>query len=203
MYKKAVKRVLDILLSLILLILLSIPMAVVALLIKLDSRGPVFFTQRRLGKNKKEFLIIKFRSMPTYAPSNTPTSELVDANSLISPFGRFIRRYSIDELPQLFNIIMGSMSLVGPRPVLPSQTELIEKRDLYGANDVKPGLTGWAQINGRDELDDDEKARLDGEYVARLSFLFDVKCIIKTVRRVLSSDGVVEGGGAQKDDGSQ
>lgn len=194
MYNHFFKRVFDILLSFFGIVVLAIPMLVVAILIKVDSPGPVFFKQRRIGKGKREFQIIKFRSMPTTAPKDTPTHQLQNAASMLSPFQRFIRRSSLDELPQLFNILGGSMSIIGPRPALWNQYDLIEERDKYGANDIKPGLTGWAQINGRDELEIPVKAALDGEYVHKMSFLFDCKCFFGTVSAVLKSDGFVEGG---------
>ena len=193
MYKKFGKRVLDIVLAIILLIILFVPMLLIGIIIKLDSPGPVFFRQRRLGKDKKEFGMIKFRSMSTLAPKYTPKHKLKGAMSYISPFGRFIRKYSIDELPQLFNILGGSMSFVGPRPALYNQYDLIEARDRYGANTLTPGLSGWAQINGRDEIDTERKAALDGEYLEKQSFLFDLYCLFRTLKVVLLAEGVVEG----------
>ncbi len=169
-------------------------MLVVALVVALTSKGPVLFKQRRVGAKKQLFLMYKFRSMYTCTPENTPTHLLKNADSHITPVGKFLRKTSIDELPQLFNILVGHMSIVGPRPALPNQTELIAERDKYGANDIRPGLTGWAQINGRDELEDREKARYDGEYCRKVSFLFDVKCLLMTIGKVATSEGVVEGG---------
>ena len=169
-------------------------MLIVAVLIKIDSPGPVFFKQKRVGIHKSHFMIIKFRSMPVSAPKDTPTHELKNAASLLSPFQEAIRKYSIDEIPQLFNIFLGQMSFVGPRPALWNQYDLLEERDKYGANDVKPGLTGWAQINGRDELPIDVKAGYDGEYVKRLSFGFDCKCFFGTFFAVAKAEGVSEGG---------
>ena len=169
-------------------------MLIVSIIIKIDSPGPVLFRQKRVGRRKKYFTILKFRSMPVSAPHDTPTHELENAESLLSRWQRFMRRSSIDELPQLFNIFIGQMSIIGPRPALWNQYDLIEERDKYGANDVRPGLTGWAQINGRDELEIAEKARLDGEYVHKLSFGFDCKCFFGTIGKVLHHDGVVEGG---------
>lgn len=198
MYKKYIKRAIDVVLSFIGIVIFAIPMIVVAIMIKLDSPGPVLFKQKRVGLNKKHFWILKFRSMPTSAPKDTPTHELQNAGSMLSPFQEAIRKYSIDELPQLFNIYGGDMSFVGPRPALWNQYDLIEERDKYGANDVLPGLTGWAQINGRDELPIDVKAKYDGEYVKKQSFLFDLKCFIGTFSKVLSHDGVVEGGTGNK-----
>lgn len=193
MYEKVVKRIIDIVLSFIGIVVAAIPMLVVAVLIKIDSPGPVFFLQKRVGIHKSHFMIIKFRSMPTSAPKDTPTHQLAGAANLLSPFQEAIRKYSIDEIPQLFNIFVGHMSFVGPRPALWNQYDLLEERDKYGANDVKPGLTGWAQINGRDELPIDVKAGYDGEYVKNLSFAFDVKCVIGTIFAVATADGVREG----------
>ena len=188
------KRIIDLLLSGIGIIVAAIPMLIVAVLIKIDSPGPVFFKQKRVGIHKTHFMIIKFRSMPVSAPKDTPTHELKNAASLLSPFQEAIRKYSIDEIPQLFNIFAGQVSFVGPRPALWNQYDLIEERDKYGANDVKPGLTGWAQINGRDELAIDVKAAYDGEYVRKLSFLFDLKCFFGTFLSVAKAEGVSEGG---------
>lgn len=194
MYKHFFKRLIDIVLSGIGIIVAAIPMLIVSILIKIDSPGPVFFKQKRVGIHKSHFMIIKFRSMPVSAPKDTPTHELKNAASLLSPFQEAIRKYSIDEIPQLFNIFVGQMSFVGPRPALWNQFDLIEERDRYGANDVKPGLTGWAQINGRDELAIDVKAAYDGEYVRKLSFLFDLKCFFGTFFAVAKAEGVSEGG---------
>ena len=175
-------------------ILLALPMLIFAIIIKIDSPGPVFFKQKRIGIHKKHFIILKFRSMPVSAPKDTPTHQLQNAESLLSKWQKFMRKSSIDELPQFFCILIGTMSIIGPRPALWNQYDLIEERDKYGANDIKPGLTGWAQINGRDELPIPVKARLDGEYVEKMSFGFDCKCFFGTIRSVLKSDGVVEGG---------
>ena len=194
MYKKFFKRLIDLCLSAIGILIAAIPMLIVAIIIKIDSPGPVFFKQKRVGIHKSYFNIIKFRSMPVTAPKDTPTHELKNAASLLSPFQETMRKYSIDEIPQLFNIFAGSMSFVGPRPALWNQYDLIEERDKYGANDVKPGLTGWAQINGRDELAIDVKARFDGEYVKKFSFAFDLKCFFGTFFKVATADGVSEGG---------
>ncbi len=174
-------------------IVLALPMLLVALIIKIDSPGPVLFRQRRIGIHKTEFNILKFRSMPTTVPHDTPTHQF-DAVSSLSKWQRLMRKTSIDELPQLINIFVGQMSVIGPRPALWNQYDLIAERDKYGANDVKPGLTGWAQVNGRDELEIEVKAKLDGEYVEKLSFFFDVKCFFATIVSVFKSDGVVEGG---------
>ena len=188
-----VKRILDFLLSLLALVVLSPLLLVLAVIIRATSTGPVFFRQKRVGQYKSHFMIYKYRTMRTDAPKDQPTHLLKDPNAYITPVGRFLRRSSLDELPQLFNILRGEMSLVGPRPALWNQFDLIAERDKYGANDVRPGLTGWAQINGRDELPIDVKARLDGEYVKRMSFFFDARCILGTVIKVMRSEGIVEG----------
>ena len=194
MYNNFFKRVLDIVLSFIGIVFAAIPMLIVAVIIKLDSPGPVFFRQKRVGKNKKYFTIIKFRSMPITAPHDMPTHQLENPESMLSGFRRFERRMSIDELPQLFNILIGDMSIIGPRPALWNQEDLIAERDKYGANGVRPGLTGLAQISGRDEITIPVKARLDGEYIEKMSFGFDCKCFFGTVVAVLKHEGVVEGG---------
>lgn len=193
MYKNVIKRFLDIVISAGAIVVLAIPMGIIAIIIKADTPGPVLFKQKRVGKNKKHFMIWKFRSMPTTVPKDTPTHQLQNAASLLTPFEEKLRASSLDELPQLFNIFAGKMSFVGPRPALWNQYDLIEERDKYGANDVLPGLTGWAQINGRDELPIDVKARFDGEYVKNLSFAFDLKCFFGTFSKVISHEGVVEG----------
>ncbi len=193
MYKKVVKRLLDIILSLCGIIVLSVPMAIIALAIKIDSKGPVFFKQKRVGLNKEHFEILKFRTMLTETPKDVPTHELSDSKKWITKVGRILRKTSLDELPQLFNIFKGEMSIIGPRPALWNQYDLIEERDKYGANNVRPGLTGLAQISGRDELAIPVKAKLDGEYVEKMSLLFDIKCFIKTIGSVIRSDGFVEG----------
>lgn len=194
MYRKFIKRSLDVLTSAIGIIFLALPMLFIAIIIKVDSKGPVLFKQKRVGKGKKHFMILKFRTMRTDAPHDLPTHQLSDSKKWITRVGRFLRRTSLDELPQLFNIFVGQMSVIGPRPALWNQLDLIAERDRYGANDVRPGLTGLAQINGRDKLGIDEKARLDGEYVEKMGFCLDVKCFFSTIRSVLSSDGFVEGG---------
>ena len=194
MYKKFFKRVIDIFLSFFGIVFLSLPMLIIAIAIKCDSKGPVFFKQKRVGIHKKHFNILKFRTMRTDTPHDAPTHELNDPKRWITKVGGFLRKTSLDELPQLFNIFGGSMSVIGPRPALWNQDDLIAERDKYGANDVKPGLTGWAQINGRDELEIPLKAKLDGEYVEKMSFGFDCKCFFGTIKSVLKSDGVVEGG---------
>ena len=194
MYAKLIKRPIDFTLSLLGLILLAIPMLIIALVIKLDSKGPVLFWQKRIGIHKTTYMMPKFRSMRTDTPANMPTHLLNDPARWITPVGRFLRKSSLDELPQLISILKGDMSIVGPRPALWNQDDLIAERDKYGANDVRPGLTGWAQINGRDELPIEVKARFDGEYVENLSFRMDCKCFFGTVGKVLKHDGVVEGG---------
>ena len=194
MYQRCVKRIFDIVLSLVGLVVLAIPMLVFALIVKLDSPGPVLFWQKRVGIHKKTFMMPKFRTMYTNTPANMPTHLLSDPKRWITRSGVWFRKLSIDELPQILCIFTGKMSIIGPRPALWNQDDLIEERDKYGANDVRPGLTGWAQINGRDELEIPVKARLDGEYVQNLSFLFDCRCFFGTIFKVLRHDGVVEGG---------
>lgn len=202
MYKHFFKRFFDIVLSFIGIVVLALPMLIVAIIIKIDSPGPVLFKQKRVGKKKNGkityFMIWKFRSMPVSAPHDTPTHQLQNAESLLSRWQRFMRRASIDELPQIFNIFEGQMSIIGPRPALWNQDDLVAERDKYGANDVKPGLTGWAQINGRDELEIPVKARLDGDYATALNggngLKMDWKCFLRTIKSVLKSEGVVEGG---------
>lgn len=191
---KYLKRPLDFLISLIALVILSPIFLIIALWIKLNSKGPVFFRQKRIGKNKELFEIYKFRSMRTDTPSDMPTHLLNDPEAFITTSGKFLRKTSLDELPQLINIVKGEMAIIGPRPALWNQYDLIEERDKYGANDVRPGLSGWAQINGRDELEIPVKAKLDGDYVNNISLTLDLKCIFRTISSVLRSDGVVEGG---------
>lgn len=194
MYQRFVKRLFDIVLSLVGLVVLAIPMLVFALIVKLDSPGPVLFWQKRVGIHKQTFMMPKFRTMYTDTPANMPTHLLSDPQRWITRSGAWFRKLSIDELPQILCIFTGKMSIIGPRPALWNQDDLIEERDKYGANDVRPGLTGWAQINGRDELEIPVKARLDGEYVQNISFLFDCRCFFGTIFKVLRHDGVVEGG---------
>ena len=194
MYRNGIKRLLDIAVSLAGLLVLAVPMLAVAVLIELDSPGPVFFRQRRIGIHKTEFEMLKFRTMSTKAPADMPTHLLEDAGSYSTPFQSFLRKYSIDELPQLICVLRNEMSIIGPRPALWNQEDLIAERDRYGANDVLPGLTGWAQINGRDELPIEVKARYDGEYAEHISFAFDCRCFFGTIGKVLHHDGVVEGG---------
>ena len=194
MYRKFFKRLLDFVLSALALVILAIPMLICALLIKLDSKGPVLFWQKRVGLHKETFMMPKFRSMYIDTPAEMPTHLLNDPQRWITPVGKVFRKLSIDELPQIWSILTGKMSIIGPRPALWNQFDLVAERDKYGANDVRPGLTGWAQINGRDELAIPVKAKLDGEYVEKLSFLFDCKCFFGTILAVLRRDGVVEGG---------
>lgn len=193
MYRKYVKRILDFTLSLIAMIILWPIFLLIAIIIKIDSKGPVFFKQKRVGKNKKHFYILKFRTMRTDTPKDMPTHMLKNPEMFITKVGKFLRKTSLDELPQIINILKGEMSIIGPRPALWNQYDLIEERDKYGANDVYPGLTGWAQIKGRDELPIDIKAKYDGEYVERMSFAFDLKIFFKTIFSVLRSEGVKEG----------
>lgn len=194
MYRKFGKRTIDIILSALALLVLAIPMLIIAICVKCSSKGPVLFRQKRVGRGKKIFMMPKFRSMYTETPAELPTHMLKDPEKWITPVGRILRKTSLDELPQLLSILCGKMSIVGPRPALWNQDDLIAERDKYGANDIRPGLTGWAQINGRDELEISEKARLDGEYIEKMSFLFDMKCIFLTALKVIKHDGVVEGG---------
>lgn len=196
MYKRFFKRLIDIVLAFLGIVVLAIPMLLVAVAVKLDSPGPVFFKQKRIGARKSTFMILKYRSMPVSAPHDMPTHEFTGEASL-SNFQRALRASSMDELPQLFNILAGQMSMIGPRPALWNQYDLIAERDKYGANDVRPGLTGWAQINGRDTIEIEDKARLDGDYVKSFekhAFRTDCRCLLRTVLVVFKKDGVVEGG---------
>ncbi|WP_099467030.1 sugar transferase [Konateibacter massiliensis] len=189
-----VKRVTDVVLSGVGCIILSPVLIILAVLIKFDSKGPILFKQKRVGINKTHFQILKFRTMYIDTPKDMPTHLLSDPTQYITKVGKFLRKTSLDELPQIFNILIGDMSVIGPRPALWNQYDLIEERDKYGANDIRPGLTGWAQINGRDELEIPVKAGLDGEYVEKMGLFFDVRCFVGTVFSVLRSDGIVEGG---------
>ncbi len=193
MYRKCIKRIIDLILSFIAVVFLAPVFLIIILLIKLDSPGPALFTQKRVGKNKTHFKIYKFRTMLTDTPKEVPTHMLADSEKYITRMGSLLRKCSADELPQVFNILLGQMSIIGPRPALWNQYDLIAERDKYGANDIMPGLTGWAQISGRDELSIEAKAQYDGEYAKRMSFLFDLKCIFGTVRIVCNRYGVVEG----------
>ncbi len=199
MYKTVVKRLFDFVLSGMAIVVLAIPMLIVAIIIKIDSKGPVLFKQKRIGLHKAPFMIWKFRSMPTTVEKDMPTHQFM-AKDQLSKWQLFMRKTSIDELPQIFNIFLNQMSICGPRPALWNQDDLIAERDKYGANDVKPGLTGWAQINGRDELPIDVKAKFDGEYTKALNagnfrgIAMDIKCFFGSIASVLKTDGVVEGG---------
>lgn len=200
MYKHFFKRFIDIVLSFVGIVVLALPMIVFALIIKAEDPGPAFFKQKRIGIHKTQFSLLKFRSMKMSTPHDKPTHMLENPEQYILKCGRWMRKMSIDELPQLFNIFTGKMSIIGPRPALWNQDDLIAERDKYGANDIKPGLTGWAQINGRDELEIPIKAKLDGEYAAALNaghgkgLIMDCKCFFGTIKSVLHHDGVVEGG---------
>lgn len=187
------KRFVDIFLSIIGLVLLSPIFLILIIWIKLDSKGPIFFKQKRVGINKTHFNILKFRTMRIDTPKDTPTHLLENPDQWITKSGRFLRKTSLDELPQIINIIKGDMSIIGPRPALWNQFDLIAERDKYGANDILPGLTGLAQVSGRDELPIEVKAKLDGEYNQNISFMMDVKCFFKTITSVLKREGVVEG----------
>lgn len=194
LYQRFWKRIIDLVLSGIGIIIGSLPMLLIALLIKISDPGPALFCQKRVGIHKKHFMLLKFRSMKMSTPHDIPTHQLENPEQYLLGFGAFLRKYSLDELPQLFNIFLGDMTLIGPRPALWNQYDLIAEREKYGANDVKPGLSGLAQIRGRDELEIPEKARLDGEYVKRMSFPLDCQCFFGTIGKVLKHDGVVEGG---------
>lgn len=187
------KRVLDFLLALIGLIVLSPVFLILVIFIKLDSKGPILFKQKRVGIHKTHFEILKFRTMKIDTPKDMPTHMLANPEKYITRVGKFLRKTSLDELPQIINILKGEMSIIGPRPALWNQYDLIAERDKYGANDVLPGLTGWAQVHGRDELEIEEKAKLDGYYVKHLGFKLDVQCFFLTIKSVLKSEGVVEG----------
>lgn len=193
-YKDGLKRGIDLLLSLAGIIVLSPILLILCLAIKIDSKGPVIFKQKRVGKNKSHFYIYKFRTMKVDTPKETPTHLLSNPDFFITRVGKFLRKTSLDELPQLFNILKGDMAVIGPRPALWNQYDLIEERDKYHANDIRPGLTGLAQISGRDELEIEYKARLDGQYTSNITPLMDLKCFFGTIISVFKSDGVVEGG---------
>ena len=202
-YLKA-KRVIDLVLSVLAAVILSPVFLILFIAIKLDTPGPIFFKQKRVGINKTHFNILKFRTMRIDTPKDTPTHLLGNPDQYITKVGKFLRKTSLDELPQIFNIIKGEMAIIGPRPALWNQYDLIAERDKYNANDVRPGLTGWAQINGRDELPITVKSELDGEYIQKMNFAFDVKCFVGTITSVLKSDGVIEGGtGALSEGGNQ
>lgn len=188
-----IKRVIDLVLSCMAIFILSPVILIIAICIKLDSPGPILFRQKRIGRDKKSFYILKFRTMKIDTPQNMPTHMLENPEQFITKIGIFLRRTSLDELPQLLNIILGEMAIIGPRPALWNQYDLIEEREKYGANSIPVGLTGWAQINGRDELDIFRKAELDGEYAKKISILFDAKCFIGTIFKVVTSEGIIEG----------
>ena len=204
MYKHIVKRLIDIVFSGIAIVLLTVPMLVIAVAIKMDDPGPALFKQKRVGRKKNGeltyFKILKFRSMKMSTPKDAPTHLLANPEQYITRMGKFIRKTSLDELPQIYQVFTGKLSIVGPRPALWNQYDLIEERDKYGANEMTPGITGWAQINGRDELEIEDKAKLDGEYAAAINagkgkgFVMDMKCFFGTFASVLRSEGVVEGG---------
>lgn len=189
-----VKRLMDIVLSFLALILLSPVFLILIIAIKVDSKGPVLFKQKRVGIHKSHFNILKFRTMRIDTPKDCPTHLLENPDQWITKVGKFLRKTSLDELPQIWNIFVGQMSIIGPRPALWNQYDLIEERDKFGANDVPVGLTGWAQINGRDTVEIEDKARFDGEYVEKMGFKMDVKCFFGTIVNVLNRSGVVEGG---------
>ena len=193
-YNNFFKRLLDIIFSFGGLVILSPVYLIIAVAIKIDDPGPVLFTQKRVGEDKEYFKLHKFRSMKMSTPHDAPTHMLENPEQYITKVGAFIRKHSLDELPQIWDIFIGNMSIIGPRPALWNQDYLTAQRDKYKANDIKPGLTGWAQINGRDELEIEEKAKLDGEYADKLSFSFDVKCFFASIFSVVKTDGVVEGG---------
>ncbi|WP_010251214.1 sugar transferase [Acetivibrio cellulolyticus] len=188
-----IKRITDVIIASIGIIVLSPLLLILAIAIKIDSSGPVFFKQKRVGIHKTHFNILKFRTMRIDTPQDTPTHLLENPEQWITRVGKFLRRTSLDELPQIFNIVAGTMAIIGPRPALWNQFDLVAERDKYGANDIRPGLTGWAQVNGRDELPIEVKAKLDGEYVKKIGFMIDVRCFYRTIMAVLRSDGVVEG----------
>lgn len=204
MYKNVIKRLIDIMISAVAIVVLAVPMLLVAVVIKLDDPGPALFKQKRIGKNKNGevtyFMMWKFRSMKMSTPHDTPTHLLEDPEKYLTRVGRFIRKTSIDELPQIYQVFTGKLSCIGPRPGLWNQEDLWAEREKYGANDVKPGITGWAQINGRDELEIPVKAKFDGEYAVALNagkfkgLAMDMKCLFGTIGSVLKSDGFVEGG---------
>ena len=200
LYRWGLKRVVGFFLAGVGLLVIWPLLLLIAVLIKVDSKGPVFFRQKRVGRGKRLFLIYKFRTMRTDTPKDMPTHLLNDPEAYITRMGRFLRRSSLDELPQIINILKGDMCIIGPRPALWNQDDLIAERDKYGANDVMPGLTGWAQINGRDELPIEVKARLDGEYVQNISLMMDIKIMILTMLKVISAKDVVEGSQVIKSD---
>ena len=189
MYRHFFKRLIDIVLSFIAIVILLIPIAIISLIILITDPGPIFFTQKRFGKDKKFFKILKFRTMKVDTP-DVPTHKLKNPDQYVTSIGKILRKLSLDELPQVFNIFIGQMSFIGPRPALWNQEDLIKLRDKYNANDVRPGLSGWAQINGRDDVSQKVKAKYDGEYIKKLSFAFDCKCFFGTFAKVFKSEGV-------------
>ena len=195
MYRTFFKRLLDIILSGCAIVILSPLLLVIAIAIKIDDPGPVLFRQKRVGIHKTHFSIMKFRTMKMDTPKDTPTHLLENPEQYITKVGKFLRKSSLDELPQIFQIFTGKMSIIGPRPALWNQFDLIAERDKYGANDVRPGLSGWAQVNGRDYLSRDleKKARRDGEYARHITFWFDLKCFLLTLVKVINRQGIVEG----------
>lgn len=199
-YEKYLKRGFDFVLCLLGIIILSPLYLIIAIAVKVDSPGPVLFKQNRIGIDKSTFNILKFRTMKIDTPKDSPTHMLENPDQWITRVGKFLRRTSLDEIPQIFNIIAGQMAIVGPRPALWNQEDLIEERDKYDANDVRPGLTGLAQVSGRDELEIDVKAKIDGEYVSKIGFIFDLKCIVNTVIVVFKREGVVEGKQEKEED---
>ncbi|MCO8298525.1 sugar transferase [Tetragenococcus halophilus] len=198
MYEKYIKRVLGFLLSLLGIIIISPILLMICLAIKIDSKGPIIFKQKRVGKNKKYFNIYKFRTMKSETPKEMPTHLLNNPDAFITKVGKFLRKTSLDELPQLFNILKGDMAVIGPRPALWNQYDLIAERDKYGVNEAQPGLTGLAQISGRDELEIPVKAQIDGKYTDNISFMMDLRCFVGTILSIVKSDGVVEGGTGTK-----
>lgn len=193
MYRNGIKRIIDFILSLIGLLIIWPLLLLLAILVKIDSKGPVLFAQDRIGKNKSIFKMYKFRTMYADTPSNVPTHLLENPNARITKMGAFLRKTSLDELPQLWNIFVGQMSIIGPRPALWNQDDLVAERDKYGANYIRPGLTGMAQVNGRDELPIPVKAKLDGDYARDLTFMLDCKLFFKTILKVFTGSDVVEG----------
>ena len=204
MYKHVIKRLIDLILSSVAIVVLALPMLIIAIAIMIDDPGPVLFKQKRIGQKKNGkityFMILKFRSMKMSTPHDTPTHLLENPEQYITRVGRFIRKTSLDELPQIYQVFTSKLSAIGPRPALWSQQDLFDEREKYGANDIKPGITGWAQINGRDELEIDVKAKFDGEYTKALNagafkgFMMDCRCFVGSIVSVLKSDGVLEGG---------
>lgn len=194
MYQNGIKRIVDFILALLGIIILSPVLLILCIAIKVDSKGPIIFKQKRVGINKSHFNIFKFRTMKVDTPKEMPTHMLENPDFFITKVGKFLRKTSLDELPQLFNILKGDMAVIGPRPALWNQYDLIEERDKYQANDIRPGLTGLAQISGRDELEIPVKAEIDGKYAQNISFVMDLKCFVGTIIAVFKSDGVVEGG---------